>query len=494
MNHKIANILKSYVEIVSWVDKIAGLTQVANIRLKEGESSSEKSFPISCDIDPDSCKKGKYQDLAPDQSKKSVMFFEDRGGVTIEKHEGNRIFYQCQLRLVVWLNIRLIEDVTCDANASCGVSGDYVIDVIKRVPYHPFNSGGFYGIFIEPPEQVERSVGIFDRYTFNEPQTQYLMHPFDYFALDFTIHFAVPCDYIATVPGIPIALPAEDILGDSFTAIWGYVARAEGYIIDVATDSGFTNILPGYDDLDVGHTDEYSVTGLIPGTYYYRVRSYNDTGESGNSNIITVTLEYITDYDGNIYTWITIGTQQWLVENFRCEHYADGISIPNLTLDADWIAEDGTPGHDGAYCYYNNETTYKAVYGALYNWYAVNNAHGLAPAGWRVPSEADWTVLFTFLGGTDVAGGKLKEIGSTHWNAPNIGATDDYGFSAVGAGDRESSGPFTSLGDSNYFWGSTEVGPGTALPYFLSRFGTEIHSSSTLKRLGYSIRLMRDVP
>jgi len=197
MNNKIANILKSYLEDLSWADKVAGLTQVANIRLKEGENITDKSFPISCNVTIEDCeKKGKYDELAPNSKKKSVMFFEDRGGVKLDHYEGTRIWYRASLRLIVWLNLRKIEGAACDADVSeCGVSGDYVLDVIKHIPYNAFDSGGFYGISIEPPEQVERSVDIFGRYTFNEPQTQYLMWPYDYFALDYDILFSIPCDY-----------------------------------------------------------------------------------------------------------------------------------------------------------------------------------------------------------------------------------------------------------------------------------------------------------
>lgn len=195
MNHKIANILKGYIDALDWADKTSGLVQTANIRKDEGEGKVDKSFPISCDVTYDECiAKGKYQDLCPDSSKKSVMFFEDQGGVELDYYEDKKVHYRTKLRLVVWLNLKLIEDVACDSDvADCGVSGDYVKDVIGVIPYVGFDSGGFYGIQIEPPSQAERSVDIFGRYTFNEPQTQYLMWPYDYFALDFDITFIVPC-------------------------------------------------------------------------------------------------------------------------------------------------------------------------------------------------------------------------------------------------------------------------------------------------------------
>ncbi len=156
----------------------------------------------------------------------------------------------------------------------------------------------------------------------------------------------------------------------------------------------------------------------------------------------------VLDADGNEYTSIIIGHQEWLIENLKTTKYADGTPIPNLTLNAQWIA-DGV----GAYCWYDNDIAYKTPYGALYNWYAVSNAHGLAPTGWRIATETDWNTLISYLGGTAIAGGKLKEMGLTHWITPNTGATNSSGFTALGTGIREwSSGVFMTINTSSYLW------------------------------------------
>jgi uncharacterized protein (TIGR02145 family) len=216
--------------------------------------------------------------------------------------------------------------------------------------------------------------------------------------------------------------------------------------------------------------------------------------------------EVITDVDGNVYTYVTIGTQQWLVENLKTTKYADGSPIPNLTADADWIAEDGTPGHDGAYCWYDNDIANKDVYGALYNWYAVDNTHGLVTdginyqftsggiysMGWRVPSDIDFATLDTFLGIT-IAGQKLKEeIEFGHWLLQ--GGTDDYGFKGVGAGWRESHPFFSLLKNDCYFWSSDEEGLFEAHVRRLSNtegiFRLLLNAS---KAFGVSVRCMRDI-
>jgi len=158
------------------------------------------------------------------------------------------------------------------------------------------------------------------------------------------------------------------------------------------------------------------------------------------NEILNLVSAPLLDYDGNIYYTTVIGGQEWIIESLRTTHYADGTAIPNVLGDIAWPAD-----ITGAYCWYNHDIANAPIYGALYNWYAVNNAHGLAyftrggvqEAGWRVPTVADWTALVTAIGGDyNVAGGYLKETGLTHWLAPNEGATDEYGFRGRGSGNR----------------------------------------------------------
>ena len=300
-------------------------------------------------------------------------------------------------------------------------------------------------------------------------------------------------------PDAVVALDASDITSSSFTANWYLIENASEYYLDVATDSAFTSMVAGYNNLSVGFVNEYSVVGLTDAyTYYYRVRGANWIGTGDSSNTITTTtaVENVVDFDGNVYTYVTIGSQQWMVENFRSEHYADGTAIPNLTLDADWIAEDGTVGHDGAMCYYDNdEATYKSDYGALYNWYAVDNAHGLAPAGWRVPSEADFIALIAAMGGQSVAGGKAKSIGLAYWDSPNTGATDEYGLNFKGAGYRDPDPlyKFTAQRKTAICWSTDmqgiDMAKGVSLVYtdeLFTGYGGDL-------KIGNVVRMMRDV-
>jgi uncharacterized protein (TIGR02145 family) len=152
-------------------------------------------------------------------------------------------------------------------------------------------------------------------------------------------------------------------------------------------------------------------------------------------------LNPLLDMDGNIYTVVRIGDQEWTVGNLRTTTYADGTAIPNVT-DTDLWEADVT----GAYCWYDNDIGYKEPYGALYNWYAATSVRGLvagqfteggvASVGWRVPTMADWDALIAEIGTDLTAGGLLKEQGLAHWNDPNEGATDTYGFRLMGNGNR----------------------------------------------------------
>jgi|GEM_PF-4490758 len=138
------------------------------------------------------------------------------------------------------------------------------------------------------------------------------------------------------------------------------------------------------------------------------------------------------DIDGNVYPAVVIGNQAWTTVNLRVTHYNDGTAIPHVTDGGTWSGL-STPG----YCYYNNSTdpAKQEKWGALYNWYAVETGK-LAPAtgGWRVPTDADWTILSDYLGGVSVAGGKMKEAGTANWSSPNTGATNESGFSALPGG------------------------------------------------------------
>lgn len=189
----------------------------------------------------------------------------------------------------------------------------------------------------------------------------------------------------------------------------------------------------------------------VPGNDQIYDQLINYLKVSDNSIIFNPNLTYgtVTDIDGNVYKTIQIGTQTWMAENLKTTHYQNGDPIPNVTDDTNWWNLTS-----GAYCWNNNDAiTYKSIYGALYNWYALTDSRNIAPTDWHVPSDSEWALLKTYLGGESVAGVKLTEIGSTHWHDPNSG-TNESGFTALPGGNRAIYGVFNPVGDTGY-WGSS---------------------------------------
>lgn len=202
---------------------------------------------------------------------------------------------------------------------------------------------------------------------------------------------------------------------------------------------------------------------------------------------INTPAQTVTDYDNNVYNTITIGNQIWTKENLKVTHYPDGTVIPNITDSAQWKALT-----TAAYCNYNNSDSFANIYGHLYNWYTVNYIKNVCPSGWRVPSSSDWSTLTTYLGNENVAGGKMKEIGITHWTTPNIGATNSSGFTALPGGDRTNNGSFSNLGKSCLFWSSIQTDNLNAICRFLKYSDAKADLLSSLKTYGYSVRCVKD--
>lgn len=434
------------------------------------------------------------------------------------------------------------------------------------------------------------------------------------------------------VPFPPVTLVPLYITASTFTARWVAAAGATGYFLDVAEDEDFLVPVAGFTNLDVGNVTSALVTGLAGDTeYFFRVRAYNEigTGESSASRGVTTTPSLV-DLDGNIYSSVKIGSQEWMVENLKVTQYRNGVPIVNITEDNEgaeqltgWTNKatpnnydffvssgrnitratdyspvpnpagsastnamtftagdvvkiiiditnyktqfpivtiqytsggiphveswttlqeglnvlhhtivantvdfivflDGGVGAEdldfkaecsvkvtgwledvsGAYCWMNNNIANKTPYGALYNWAAVTNSNGLIyferagveEEGWRVPTKADILTLISSMGGLAVAGGKLRETGIVHWNNPNAGATDEVGFSAVGAGYRDPYTGFSDFGDLSFLWTQTpDAIPYDAWSMIIYRISAACDIWNAEVMYGLSIRCVRDV-
>lgn len=194
----------------------------------------------------------------------------------------------------------------------------------------------------------------------------------------------------------------------------------------------------------------------------------------------------LTDIDGNIYNSVFIGEQEWMRENLRTTRYKDGVPIPNLPAANEWTAVNAP-----AYAWYNNDISHKDSYGALYNWFAVASGN-LCPSGWRMPTDTDWEELTDFLGGQSIAGGKLKESGTSNWNSPNSDATNSSGFSALPGGYRWSRGNYVELGINGYWWSGTECTDTHSWSRTLYTGNSKIYRSFFIKNKGFSVRCIKD--
>jgi len=196
----------------------------------------------------------------------------------------------------------------------------------------------------------------------------------------------------------------------------------------------------------------------------------------------------VTDIDGNIYQTVTIGTQVWMAENLKTTRYSNGEAIPLVTVDSLWPKL-----RSGAYCRYNNDYRHAELYGNLYNWYAVTDERQLAPEGWHVPTDAEWQILVDYLGGKDVAGGKMKQTGATMWQEPNTGATNASGFCGLPGGYRHYRyGTSIYKGVYALFWSSTQGTDWYAFYRELTHINTAVNRNYGDKPNGFSVRCIRD--
>ncbi len=240
-----------------------------------------------------------------------------------------------------------------------------------------------------------------------------------------------------------------------------------------------------------------NMTGLTAGiAYHVRAYAINST-DTGYGATRSFTASPVTDIDGNVYQTVTIGTQVWLKENLKVTHYRTGDPIPNVTDEDGWFALTS-----GAYVDCVNDVNNAAVYGRLYNWYAVNDSRNIAPVGWHVATDDEWKQLEMYLGmsqadadttfyrGT-VEGGMLKEADTVHWLSPNTGATNASGFTALPGGIRSLLG-FEMVGYAASFWSSTARESDDAWSRRLNYMNSQVNRSARYKKDGLSVRCIRD--
>lgn len=200
--------------------------------------------------------------------------------------------------------------------------------------------------------------------------------------------------------------------------------------------------------------------------------------------VVGNSFSQVTDKDGNTLHTVKIGNQEWTTGNLSVSHYRNGDAIPQVQDSKEWAKLT-----TGAWCYYEGDDNNNRIYGKLYNWYAVNDSRGLAPEGWHVSTDKEWTKLTDFLDGEKTAGEKLKS--KEGWLENKL-ATNESGFSGLPGGMRDADGSFYDINKFGCYWTSTESSDIFAYYRFLIYNYTDVARFDGIKARGFSVRCVRD--
>lgn len=231
-------------------------------------------------------------------------------------------------------------------------------------------------------------------------------------------------------------------------------------------------------DNDLGMT--IPCASFMGSRYGFKLDYYNNPSDPKG-------LYWLMNWDSLTNSEVNIGNQIWMKKNLETDRYRNGDPIPQITDPEAWNL-----AATGAWCYYNNDPVLGAVYGKLYNWHAINDPRGLAPTGWHVASQSEWETMFVQLGGDTVAGGKLKETGTIHWTAPNTGATNVTGFTALPGGNRSYNGSFSKLELWGIWWTSTDGDEYSAKQIGMFNDDGSATVTADRKAKGFSVRCVKD--
>jgi uncharacterized protein (TIGR02145 family) len=272
--------------------------------------------------------------------------------------------------------------------------------------------------------------------------------------------------------------------GGNVTSSGNATVTARGVVWSTSPNPTITLTTKTYNGTGTGAFTS-NISGLTPGTtYYLRAYATNSVG-TAYGNQVSFTTAQTPVVDTSISS-VTIGTQIWSNKNLSVARYRNGDPIPQVTDSTQWANLT-----TGAWCWFNNDSaTYAATYGRLYNWFAVNDPRGLAPQGWHVPTDGEWTILTNYLGGESVAGGKMKS--TTGWISPNTGATNSSGFTGLPGGGRSFNSNFFNFGHTCFWWSSSAFDSSIAWYRYLYFINSSVTKGSVYQTFGLSVRVIRD--
>jgi uncharacterized protein (TIGR02145 family) len=265
----------------------------------------------------------------------------------------------------------------------------------------------------------------------------------------------------------------------------GSPITARGIVFGTQSDPTFINQTLGFGE-NAG-SFEGTITALLPQTaYYVRAFATNDAGTRYSNQQMAITTLVASDVDGNTYPSIKIGSQIWFSTNLNVTKYQNMDNIDQLATNELWQGAAA-----GAWSFANNSAENENPYGKLYNWFAVSDMRKLCPEGWKIPSDEDWTILTDYLGGLDVAGGKLKATGISFWSIPNAWANNMSYFSALPGGYRDETGNFVGLGYYGLWWSATPNGENAWSRYLFNEFNY-VSRENYPKHQGLSVRCLKE--
>ena len=235
------------------------------------------------------------------------------------------------------------------------------------------------------------------------------------------------------------------------------------------------------------------MTGLTPNTTYYARTYVKNIIGTAYGNQVTFTTSSspviptsVTDIDGNSYpTTVLCDNKVWTTKNLNVSKYRNGDIIPQVTSTSNLNIS------TGAWCYYSFSSPNGTIYGKLYNWAAIIDSRGLAPLGWHIPGQDEWTTMTNCYGGLGYAGAKLKQIGINYWQSPNTGATNASSFSGL-PGGYYSPNTFFDINQNAYFWANTTYGTQYSYYWRLNYDNINVGYGLFTRNSFLSVRLVKD--
>ncbi len=299
----------------------------------------------------------------------------------------------------------------------------------------------------------------------------------------------------ATPPEIwmPKAFKLDTLGSNALRLSWNqYERHIDGFTIQKSINGQLKEILLPLDSLRYTDTNLFQDSGIVHYKVWARAGN-NKSDEVGTVEGINFPMPILYDIEGNKYRIIKIGNQKWIGDNLRATRFSNGDQIPLINNNFQWGAQE-------AYCEY--PSTYlnsidKIIMGNLYNWSVITDTRNVCPIGWHVPTDEEWTILTDYLGGSLIAGDKMKSIGTIEagngfWHTPNNGATNESGFTGQPGGCRNNSGAFSSIGNFGYWWSSSQFDIDNAWYRFLGYDSSYSGRGNILKKNGFSVRCIKD--